>query len=96
MSAFHPLRTSAVWAVRVGYVATRIFFDTNDGSQEVGYWLGFTRSAEDLDRHRGEVTEGAQVIIYMPDELEMLATLRFDAEERVWWADPVPNHNQVS
>jgi hypothetical protein len=69
----------------------RIFFDTNDGSHEGGYWLGFRRSAEDLDRHQGEIGEGAKVVIYMPDELEMVATLRFDGDERVWWADPVPN-----
>jgi hypothetical protein len=69
----------------------RIFFDTNDGSQEGGDWLGFRRSAEDFNRHKGEISEGAKVIIYMPDELEMVATLRFDAEDGVWWADPVPD-----
>jgi hypothetical protein len=68
----------------------RIFFDTNDGTMEVGYWLGFERSIADIQRHQNSVAEGAKVVIYMPDELEMVATLRFDASEGVWWADPVP------
>lgn len=69
----------------------RIFFDTNDGSMEGGYWLGFERSREDLERNPHAIAEGAQVIIYMPEELEMVATLRFDHQAQVWWADPVPN-----
>jgi len=36
-----------------------------------------------------ELREGTRVTIYMPDELEMTATLRFDASEKVWWAQPV-------
>jgi hypothetical protein len=68
----------------------RVFFDTNGGNMERGYWLGFERSKEDLERHRAGVAEGAVVVIYMPDELEMVATLRFDPSERIWWADPTP------
>ena len=68
----------------------RILFDTNVGSQETGYWLGFDRSKAELERNRKAVTDGAAAVIYMPDELEMMATLRFDRRARVWWADPIP------
>jgi len=68
----------------------RIFFDTNAGGQDGGYWLWFDQSRADLERHRAFVSEGAKVIIYMPDELEMTATLRFDESGGFWCADPVP------
>ena len=68
----------------------RIFFDTNVGTQESGYWLGFERSKAELEQNGEAVAEGAAVMIYMPDELQMIATLRFDRRERVWFADPIP------
>ena len=68
----------------------RIFFDTNVGSQESGYWLGFERSKAEIERSGSAVADGAAAVSYMPDELEMMATLRFDRRARVWWADPVP------
>ena len=67
----------------------RVFFDTNDGSMEHGYWLGFDQSRKDLDALGTALQEGTTVTIYMPDELEMTATLRFDATDGVCWADPV-------
>ena len=67
----------------------RVFFDTNDGSMEQGYWLGFEQSRNDLGALGGALRPGTIVTIYMPDELEMAATLRFDDTEKVWWADPV-------
>jgi len=67
----------------------RVFFDTNDGSMEFGYWLGFDQSRKDLKALGTALREGVTVRIYMPDELEMTATLRFDTNEEVWWADPV-------
>ena len=67
----------------------RVFFDTNDGTMEDGYWLGFDQSWTDLQALGDELREGTRVTIYMPDELEMTATLRFDASEKVWWAKPV-------
>jgi len=67
----------------------RVFFDTNDGSMEHGYWLGFDQSRNDLDELGTALRPGTTVTIYMADELEMTATLRFDDTERVWWADPV-------
>lgn len=70
-------------------MTARVFFDTNDGSIEHGYWLGFDQSRNDLEALGGELREGSMVTIYMPNELEMTATLRFDTKEKVWWADPV-------
>jgi hypothetical protein len=66
-----------------------VFFDANDGSMEHGYWLGFDQSRQDLDALGTALCQGATVTIYMPDELEMTAILRFDSDEEVWWADPV-------
>jgi hypothetical protein len=67
----------------------KVFFDTNDGTIEQGYWLGFDRSRRDLAALGDELREGTTVTIYMPDELEMTATLRFNATEKVWCAQPV-------
>jgi hypothetical protein len=67
----------------------RVFFDANTGSMEDGYWLGFDKSRKDLEVLGDKLREGTRVIIYMPDEFEMDATLRFDAVEAVWCAEPV-------
>ena len=67
----------------------RVFFDTNDGSMEHGFWLGLDQSRQDLDALGTALREGEAVTIYMPNELEMTAILRFDADGEVWWADPV-------
>ena len=48
---------------------------------EQGYWLGFSRSRKDLEALGDELREGITVTIYMPDELEMTATLTFDPVE---------------
>jgi len=68
----------------------RIFFDANAASDEGGYFLWFDTSRADLARNRDAVVEGARVIIYMPDEFEMEATLRLDESGGFWCADPVP------
>ena len=67
----------------------RIMFDTNDGLMEDGYWLGFNRSRKELEALGDALRDGTTVIIYMDEELEMEAALRFDTAEDVWWADPV-------
>ena len=56
---------------------------------ELGYWLTFDQSRKDLDAMGAALRQGEAVTIYMPNELEMTAILRFDAEEKIWWADPV-------
>lgn len=67
----------------------RILFDVNAGSDEGGYLLWFEQSLAELERNRGRVAEGAQVIIYMPLEIEMTATLRFDEDMGCWRAIPI-------
>lgn len=67
----------------------RVFFDANDGSMEDGYRLGFDQSRKDLAALGTTPAQGTAVIIYMPNELEMMATLRFDVDEDVWRADPI-------
>jgi len=56
---------------------------------EHGYWLGSDRSRRDLKALGSALSQGTAVIVYMPNELEMTASLRFDANEDVWWADTV-------
>lgn len=67
----------------------KVFFDTNEGSLEHGYWLGFDQSRKELEALDSALREGTIVTIYMPHELELTATLRVDPNHEVWWADPV-------
>jgi hypothetical protein len=69
----------------------KVFFDANDGTMEHGYWLGFEQSQRDLEEMGGALRPGSRIVIYMPNELQMQATLRFDPAEDVWWGDPIPN-----
>lgn len=68
----------------------RIFFDTNDGSIEGGYELKFDNSLKDIEGIGRPLTEGEKVVIYMPDELEYIATLKFDSTYGYWVAIPIP------
>ncbi len=67
----------------------RVMFDTNDGTETVGYWLGFDQSKRDLSAIGANLADGLHVIIYMPGELEMEAILSFDRSQDVWLAHPV-------
>lgn len=67
----------------------RVFFDSNAGSFEFGYLLWFDTSKEDLNKIGSELRDGLEVIIYMPEELELTATLRFDTELDCWRAVPL-------
>ncbi len=72
-----------------------MYFDTNGGTPDFGFWLGFDQSALDLAAIGAELHDGLVVIIYMPGELEMMATLhygdRFGADNLGWWAAPIPD-----
>jgi len=68
----------------------RIFFDTNEGHPDSGYWLTLDPSLRDLAALGDRLSEGLEVIIRMPDELEMHATLRHDPDQGMWLADPIP------
>jgi len=67
----------------------RILFDTNDGTAERGYELKFTQSLEDIAAIGQQIHEGMQVVIYMPEELEFIATLKFDREAGWWLGVPI-------
>lgn len=67
----------------------RIAFDTNEGSQEAGYWLWLPVSLKSLEKIKGEIFEGERVVIFMEGELEMEAFLKFDRERGYWIAMPV-------
>ena len=65
----------------------RIYFDTNEGNgKRYALWLSASRS--DLASISSELRDGLRVIIYMTDELEMEATLEYDAEQGAWMAIP--------
>ena len=67
-----------------------IFFDTNEGTHEHGYLLWLPKSKADLEALGDRLRDGLQVMIVMPDELEMLAILRWAAADGAWVAHPVP------
>ena len=67
----------------------RIFFDTNEGTHDHGYELRLPLSLADLTAIRDRLRDGLEVIIYMPDELEMRAILNFAVEQQVWIASPI-------
>lgn len=65
----------------------RVFFDTNDGNWEYGYWLDFPKSKAELAQIEGGPREGMRVQIYMPGELEVEAILKWD--RTIWVGMPV-------
>ena len=67
----------------------RIFFDTNDGSVHDGYELKFDQSWKDIEAIARPLSDGEQVVIYMPNELEFIATLKFDSDRGYWLAFPI-------
>ena len=67
----------------------RIFFDTNDGSEERGYELKFAHSLTDIAAIGSPLCDGMLVVIYMPNELEYVARLKYDGEFGYWLGIPV-------
>ena len=71
----------------------RIFFDTNVGGHDGGYWLILDQSRTDLAALGERLRNGEEVLIWMPGELEMVAKLRFEEADALWeahWvADPI-------
>ena len=72
----------------------RIYFDTNEGRRD-GYGLWLDASRQDLAQIADGPQDGMRVIIYMTGELEMEATLAFDANQNAWIAIPPPGNNKV-
>jgi hypothetical protein len=67
----------------------RIYFDSNDAPDVDRYGLWLDKSREDLAKIPGGPQEGQTVTIYMIGELEMEATLEWDAEWKAWTARPI-------
>lgn len=67
----------------------RIYFDGNDGPDNERYGLWLDKSREDLAKIPGGPREGLMVTIYMIGEIEMEATLEWDATWQAWTARPV-------
>jgi hypothetical protein len=67
----------------------RIFFDSNEGTHEHGYWLNLSKSRRDLERLGDQLREGLHVLLHMPDEFEVEAVLRFDIQSDHWVGMPV-------
>ena len=67
----------------------RIFFDSNAGNDQIGYVLWFDRSKEDIRRIDGGAHEGMIVTLYMPDEIEIGASLKYDDDLGCWRGIPL-------
>ena len=67
----------------------RIYFDTNNGNDKWGYSLNINGSKADLALIGDGLCEGLKVIIYMTEELEMEAVLKFDNDLGYWKALPI-------
>ena len=75
----------------------RVFFDSNEGTHAQGYFLYLPLSLRELAAIE-DLKEGLEVMLYMPEELEMRALLRRMtpaecAENHVaigtWLAEPI-------
>jgi hypothetical protein len=76
----------------------RIFFDTNEGTHAQGYLLVLPLSLRDLAAIH-DLHEGQEVLLYMPNDLEMRAHIRlmapaecaaWNAADGSWIAEPIP------
>jgi len=63
----------------------RIYADFNSCDEQGRVCLNTAGSLRDLDAHRDELHEGARVLLYVPAEFEVEATLVFDG---IWLAAP--------
>ena len=70
----------------------KIYFDSNNGSFENGYDLNIEGSRLDIEKITEEIREGMRVIIYMDDDVEFEAILRFDKEINYWVAHPISEY----
>ena len=63
----------------------RIYFDTNSATPDGRYDLTVRGSLADIARIADPLIDGQRVVLYMPGELEVEATLRFDADWNNGW-----------
>jgi hypothetical protein len=67
----------------------RIYFDSNEGTEDWRYGLWLSKSIEELAKIPGGPKEGMLVTIYMIGEIEMEATLEWNARWDGWTARPL-------
>jgi hypothetical protein len=67
----------------------RIYFDSNEGPNDHAYGLWLAKSLEDIAMIPGGPKEGMLVTIYMIGEIEMEATLEWNAKWNSWTARPL-------
>lgn len=66
----------------------RVFFDTNAGNERDGYILWFDQSRSEIDQLSAEERDGAEVTLYMPNEIELVARLHWDVALACWRGIP--------
>lgn len=67
----------------------RVFFDTNAGSKRDGYILWFDKSKDDIEMIPAENRNGTEVLLYMPEEIEVPARLYYDNNLDCWRGFPI-------
>jgi len=67
----------------------RVYFDGNETEENDHYGLWLSKSMRDLAKIAGGPREGMLVTIYMVGEIEMEATLEWNAKLRAWTAKPI-------
>lgn len=68
----------------------RIYFDANDADEQGRYLLYLGRSLADLAKIPGGPKEGMPATIYMIGEIEMEASLEWNAKWNAWTGRPNP------
>jgi hypothetical protein len=66
----------------------RIYFDTNSADEDFRYKLDMVGSLRDIKRLGDVLRPGIRVLLYMPDEVEVEATLEFDEAQHRWLGRP--------
>ena len=72
----------------------RVMFDCNDGSHEGGWTLCFDQSIRDLEAVV-DLKDGTRVLLYMIDDLEVEAELKFDKKLGCWLGFPTAPYRHL-
>jgi hypothetical protein len=73
----------------IGEPLARVYFDTNEGNHDYGYWLQLEASRNDLKLIGDRLKDGLRVVLYMTGELELQAYLKFDKAYGYWVGMPI-------
>jgi hypothetical protein len=63
----------------------RIYADFNSSDAQGRVMLNTVGSLRDLEKHKDMVAEGLKVILYMPNDFEVVGTITFD---KIWMGVP--------